>query len=71
MALKRLITDKQFQLYADVFHESSDNTAILRAGEKEMIALSGGHESEGLYLLRLRKFARKVTIGVTCVQVIL
>ena len=58
MALKRLITDKQFQLYAEVFHKSSDNTEILRA----MIALLGGHESEGLDLLRFRKFARKVTI---------
>ena len=69
MALKRLITDKQFQLYAEVFHGSKDKTEILRAGEKAMITLSGGHESEGLDLLRFRKFARKVTIGVTCVQV--
>ena len=39
MALKRLITDKQFQLYAEVFHKSSDKTEILRAGENAMIAL--------------------------------
>ena len=33
-----------------------------------MIALSGGYESELLDLLRLRKFARNVELGVICVQ---
>ncbi|WAR17805.1 hypothetical protein MAR_032399 [Mya arenaria] len=68
-ALKRFKTDSQMLTYAKVFNAKSDKSEVQKAGENVMVALFGGHETEGLDLLRFRKFARKVAIGTTCVQV--
>ena len=68
-AIKKLMADKQLQTFADVFNNNSDREAVQKAGEQILTVLFGGHETEGLDLLRFRKFARKLTIGTTCVQV--
>ncbi len=68
-ALKRFKTDSQMLDYAKVFNAKSGKSEVQKAGENVMTALFGGHENEGLDLLRFRKFARKVAIGTKRVHV--
>lgn len=70
MALKKLISSEALYSYLKAFIIKANTKEIVQtAGENALVYLYGGAEIEGLNLVRFRKFVKKTTSNISCVQI--